>query len=204
MQAVQVFQSAPLIRVVVVDDSAIVRGLIVNELDKHPEVEVVGRAANGQAAISEVERLRPDVVVLDLEMPVMDGMTALPLILEAHPGVRGVIASTLSQRNARISLEALTLGAHDYVPKPQTGSLVSAEAFHTELAQKVLALGAVQPKSAPASVQVASSGARIQPRVLAIGGSTGAPPALLSLFEALRGLPLPILLTQHMPPTRPG
>lgn len=183
------------------DDSAIVRGLIVNELDKHPDVAIVGRAANGQAAVTEVERLKPDVVVLDLEMPVMDGMTALPLILKAHPGVRVVIASTLSQRNARISLEALTLGAHDYVPKPQNGSLVSAEAFHNELAQKVLALGAASPASSAPPVQIAPASARMTPRVLAIGGSTGAPPALLALFEALRGLSLPILLTQHMPPT---
>ncbi|RZJ97889.1 MAG: chemotaxis-specific protein-glutamate methyltransferase CheB, partial [Brevundimonas sp.] len=157
------------------------------------------RAANGQAAVAETARLRPDVVVLDLEMPVMDGMTALPLILAAHPGVKVIIASTLSQRNARISLEALTQGAHDYVPKPQSGSLATAQDFHRELAEKVTALGRVERVPA-APARIATGAVRQAPRVLAIGGSTGAPPALLSLFEALRGVDLPILLTQHMPP----
>lgn len=195
------------VRVLVVDDSAIVRGLIISQLETHPGLLVVGRAANGEAAVQETRRLRPDVVVLDLEMPVMDGMAALPLILAANPGVRVIIASTLSQRNARISLEALTVGAQDYVPKPQTGSLVGAETFHRELAQKVLALGrsaTQQPEQRTPVAAPATDRRLATPRVLAIGGSTGAPPALLSLFEGLRGLNLPILLTQHMPPNFTG
>lgn len=198
MSALSRLLATPPIRVLVVDDSAIVRGLIISGLETWPGIVIAGRAANGQAAVDETARLRPDVVVLDLEMPVMDGMTALPLILAAHPGVKVIIASTLSQRNARISLEALTQGAHDYVPKPQSGSLATAQDFHRELAEKVTALGRIE--AGPVTpVRVATSMMRQAPKVLAIGGSTGAPPALLSLFEALRGLDLPILLTQHMP-----
>ncbi|MFN3353301.1 MAG: response regulator, partial [Brevundimonas sp.] len=134
-------EAEPPITVLVVDDSAVVRGLIIAELEKAGDVRVIGRAANGQAAISELERLKPDVIVLDLEMPVMDGITALPELLKRRPDVRIVVASTLSQRNARISLEALQAGAHDYVPKPGTGSLVAAQEFHQELGAKVRALG---------------------------------------------------------------
>lgn len=198
MSALASLPSPSPIRILVVDDSAIVRGLIISGLETQADMVVAGRAANGQAAVAETARLRPDVVVLDLEMPVMDGMTALPLILQAHPSVRVVIASTLSQRNARISLEALTRGAHDYVPKPQSGSLATAADFHRELAQKVRALGSAERAAAPPVVRTTATAQGV-PKVLAIGGSTGAPPALIHLFEALRGIDLPILLTQHMP-----
>ena len=191
------------ITVLVVDDSAVVRGLIIAELEKGGDIRVVGRASNGQIAIAEAERLKPDVVVLDLEMPVMDGMTALPGLIKAHPDVRIVVASTLSQRNARISLEALQAGAHDYVPKPGAGSLVAAEAFHSELGLKVRALGRARRPSTPRPAGLpprTPPAGRAAPSALAIGGSTGAPPVLLTLFEGLKGVTQPILVTQHMPP----
>lgn len=198
----------------VVDDSAVVRGLIIQRLEADPEVRVVARAAHGQAALHELDRCEVDVVVLDLEMPVMDGMTALPLLLAKRPGLKVVIASTLSRRNAAISLEALSKGAADYLPKPETGSLVNAEAFDRELLGKVKALGeaARRRSAAPTVAAAASAPLRLVPpltapsalrvAVIAVGGSTGAPPVLMQLMADLKDGPRqPILITQHMPPT---
>jgi two-component system chemotaxis response regulator CheB len=196
----------PVVRVLVVDDSAIVRGLISRQLETDPAIKVVASAPHGEAALSELGRREVDVVLLDIEMPVMDGLTALPLILAAHPKVKVIIVSTLTRRNAEISLRALQLGASDYVTKPE-GGLGSAEDFKREVTTKVKALGAKRQ-----SVLGAVSGAaaltthrpivRAQPTALAIGSSTGGPPALLTLFEALKGgVKQPIFLTQHMPPT---
>lgn len=203
----------------VVDDSAVVRGLIARQLSEDPEFEVVCTASNGELALRELSRHAVDVVVLDIEMPVMDGITALGEILRTHPGVRVIMASTLTRRNAEISLKALQLGAADYVTKPETG-LAGAEAFRRELAEKIKALGrprraipqAAAPPAPPgqprtvAAVWPRSGGVRRErqrrPELLAIGASTGGPPALLRLFEALRGADrIPILLTQHMPAT---
>jgi two-component system chemotaxis response regulator CheB len=199
---------APRVRVMVVDDSAIVRGLIVQTLERDPALRVVARAANGEAALIELARTAVDVVVLDIEMPVMDGLTALPLILKLQPEARVVMASTLTRRNARISLQALQAGAADYVPKPETGGLVGADEFARELTAKVKALGRRGATPAPttptiaATVRPAPLSPPVRPQVVAIGGSTGAPPALMSLFEALKGeLEQAVLLTQHMPPT---
>lgn len=191
----------------VVDDSAVVRGLIVQTLERDPALSVVARAANGEAALVELARTAVDVVVLDIEMPVMDGLTALPLILQRQPDVKVVMASTLTRRNARISLQALQAGAADYVPKPETGGLVGAEDFARELTAKVKALGrAAPPATTPAAaapvVRPAPLSPPVRPQVVAIGGSTGAPPALMSLFADLKGeLEQAVLLTQHMPPT---
>lgn len=201
--------SAPRIRVMVVDDSAVARGLMIRFLEADRAIEVVGRAMDGASALSELARVRPDVVVLDIEMPGMDGLTALPLILKTQPGVRVLMASTLTTRNARISLDALQAGASDYVPKPDGGALVRAEDFQRELVAKVKALGHASPlrcsnpsqggPGAPMALAPRAVGPR--PGVLLIGGSTGAPPVLMGIAAATAGVSQPILLTQHMPPT---
>src|SRR5690606_17454429 len=130
-------------RVMVVDDSAVIRGLLTRALEEDPEISVVASVANGQMAVSSVARNEIDVVVLDIEMPVMDGLTALPKLLEARPGVQVVMASTLTRKNADTSLKAMRAGAADYVAKPSSGSeLNSAEGFKRELVAKVKALGA--------------------------------------------------------------
>jgi two-component system chemotaxis response regulator CheB len=195
------------IRVLVVDDSAVVRGLISRQLDADPEIRVVATAANGELALAELRRRLVDVVVLDIEMPVMDGLKALSRIVEEHKGVRVIMASTLTRRNAEISLRALHLGASDYIAKPETG-LTGAEDFKRELTSKVKALAARRPRPPPASTPPRSSDfvrtrfEKARPVVLAIGASTGGPTALAKLFESLRGaVEQPILLTQHMPPT---
>ena len=190
----------------VVDDSAIVRGLIVQMMETSPEIEVVARASNGQVALAEMDRIEIDLIVLDLEMPVMDGMTALPLILAKQPGLPVIVASTFSRRNARISLEALQRGAADYIPKPETGTLVNADDFRRQLLETVQALGRrprghtpVQTPTAPTRRPTSNA---VRPAVIAIGGSTGAPPVLIRLFTELKAGPdQAILVTQHMPAT---
>ena len=126
------------IRVMLVDDSAIIRGLLARILQEDPAIEIVATAANGEQAIKNLERYDPEVIVLDIEMPVMDGLTALPKILECDPRVKVIVASTLSQRNAQISIKALQAGATDYIPKPSsTGEINKGMDFRHELLEKV-------------------------------------------------------------------
>ena len=132
------------IRVLVVDDSTVIRGLIARSLEADPAIKVVATAANGKMAIDEVARNEIEVVVLDIEMPVMDGMTALPQLLQARPGLQVIMASTLTLKGASISMKALSRGAADYVPKPSsTGEINSAADFKRELISKVKSWGAV-------------------------------------------------------------
>ena len=130
------------VRVMVVDDSVVVRGLIGRWIDEDPALAVVASHRNGKLAVDDVARSNPDVVVLDVEMPEMDGITALPLLLKAKPGLVVVMASTLTRRNAEISLKCLSLGAADYVPKPESNSGVTTSSdFRTEVIQKIKTLG---------------------------------------------------------------
>lgn len=200
-------EAAP-ISVMVVDDSAIVRGLISRQIDAAEGMAVAASASGAAMALNTLKTRRVDVIVLDIEMPQMDGITALPLILAAQPGVKVLIASTLSRRNAEISLRALSLGAADYLPKPD-GAPDAKETFNRELVEKIRALGG---KGATAPVRVAPAAPLAaaprawappaRPSVVAIGGSTGAPPVLISIFQQLgTRIDQPILLTQHMPAT---
>ena len=106
------------IKVMIVDDSAVVRGLVARWIEEEAGLEVVARHANGRLAVEDIVRSAPDIVLLDIEMPVMDGLEALPLLLEARRETRVLMVSTLTRRNAEISLKALSLGALDYVPEP--------------------------------------------------------------------------------------
>ncbi len=194
------------VSVMVVDDSAVVRGFMVRLIQGESDMVVAAQASDGAMAVDALARHPVDVIVLDIEMPVMDGLTALPKLLALRPGVKVVIASTLSRRNAEISLKALALGAADYIPKPEAGSaLFSADDFKRELLAKVRALGArrgaVQGAPTPQPRIAGPAAARVT--AVAIGGSTGAPPMLQEIFRALRGrlAGVPIFVTQHMPPT---
>jgi two-component system chemotaxis response regulator CheB len=206
------------VRVLVCDDSAVIRGLLARLLEADGAVEIVGTAANGRDALALQARARPDVVVLDIEMPVMDGLAALPALLKADPAVQVVMASTLTTRGADVTLKALRLGAADYVPKPSAvGGIASGEGFRRELVEKVKALGraAVRRRSAPLRPRLAPHapaaaappailrrvGARA-PDLVAIGASTGGPQALFRVMRDLgAGFHLPVLITQHMPAT---
>ena len=207
-QAAALPAAAPL-RVMVVDDSAVVRGLITRILTSDPRIEVAASCSNGQMAVAQAARKAMDVIILDIEMPVMDGLAALPKLQEVNPHARVIMASTLTQRNAAISLRALTLGATDYIAKPTTDKLNASEDFRRDLIQKVIALGQRKP-AAPAALQrlpvapVLSSHAKAahRPRIIAIGSSTGGPQALLSLLGALpASVECPIVIAQHMPAT---
>ena len=139
--------TASAIRVMVVDDSAVIRGLITRMLEADPEISVVASVGNGQLAVNQLERHPKliDVIILDIEMPVMDGLTALPLLLKVDPNIKVIMASTLTKRNAEISLRALSAGATEYVPKPSTARDLSGgeNDFKRELLNKVKSLGAV-------------------------------------------------------------
>ena len=211
--------SEPQIHVMVVDDSAVVRGLVTRLLESDPGIKVMASVANGQFAVSQLARTPVDVVILDIEMPVMDGLTALPKLLEVDPGIKVIMASTLTLRNAEVSIRAMELGAADYVPKPSASRDISGGAdFRRELLEKVRTLGqgrsrerpraAVRaPVARPAAQQPAAPIAlraegTQRPDILAIGSSTGGPQALLSLFKAIpSSMRVPIVITQHMPAT---
>lgn len=210
------------IRVMLVDDSAVIRSLMYRILSTDPAIHVSASAANGYTAIQLFRQADIQVIVLDIEMPVMDGLSAIPKLLEIDPDVRIIIASTLTMRNAEISLKALELGAIDYIPKPTTRKEIGDEGdFKRELLAKVRSHG-VRPRLRPrvvpsASVPLGPPPAVLKqppraivlrkpgsqrPQIVAIGSSTGGPQAL---FTLLRGLPqtlsVPIVVTQHMPPT---
>jgi two-component system chemotaxis response regulator CheB len=130
------------IRVMVVDDAVVIRGLLTRWLDEAPEMSVVASHRNGKLAVDDILKSNPDVVVLDIEMPEMDGLTALPLMLAKKRDLAIIMASTLTRRNAEVSLKALSLGAADYVPKPESTSEVTTSVdFRRELLEKVKALG---------------------------------------------------------------
>ncbi len=193
----------PRARVMVCDDSVTIRGALTRMLEADPGIEVVARVENGRAAVDQVRAARADVVVLDIEMPVMDGITALPLILRADPGVRIIMASTLTTRGAEIALRALRLGASDYVPKPSSIGTTGDDAFQRELVAKVKGLARMRRQfPAAARPPIAMRAAASMPaRLLAVGSSTGGPQALFALVQGLgKSLPVPVVMTQHMPP----
>ena len=181
----------PPIRVMVVDDSAVVRGLVSRWIEEEPGLEVVARHANGKLAVEDVMRSVPDIVLLDIEMPVMDGLEALPLLLRARPGMRVLMVSALTKRNAEISFKALALGALDYVPKPDSNREITIEPdFRREVIQKIKALGRVGKRPGRgegfAAAEARSETSQelpafrrrlfslVPPRVIAIGSSTWA------------------------------
>ncbi len=132
----------------VVDDSAVIRGFITRFLETDPLIKVVASASNGEMAVRNIGLYKPEVVLLDIEMPVMDGLTALPKLLHAQPDTQIVMASTLTRYNAEISLRALKEGAVDYVPKPETNREVNASIdFRKEIVEKVKAYGAARRKA---------------------------------------------------------
>jgi two-component system, chemotaxis family, protein-glutamate methylesterase/glutaminase len=198
--------SATAARVMICDDSAVIRGALARILESDPGITVVAKVENGRLAVDQVRAARVDVIVLDIEMPVMDGLTALPQLLRADPGVRVIMASTLTTRGAEIALRALRLGASDYVPKPSSIGTVSDDGFKRELLEKVKGLARMRRRvAAPARVRaplVLLPPPRIPARLLAVGSSTGGPQALFTLVQGLgRNLGVPVVITQHMPAT---
>src|SRR5437016_12710313 len=141
------------LRVMVVDDSIVIRGLISRWIESEPDMVVAASLRTGLDAVNQIERINPDVAVLDIEMPELDGISALPLLLAKKRNLVIIMASTLTRRNAEISFKALSLGASDYIPKPEsTREAGAAEIFRHDLIQKIRHLGAkVRRAAAPAS-----------------------------------------------------
>ena len=207
------------VRVIVVDDSLVIRGFITRALDADPAFKVVASASNGQIAVDTLQRTPADVIILDIEMPIMDGLTAIPKLKAIDPAVQIVMASTLTQRNAEISIKALELGATDYLPKPSAREMAVPNDFQRDLREKVKELGAIAVRKGVRQTTVRSTssayGGHVEkkkitllpmptqrPAVIAIGSSTGGPQALFEVIKVMgSSLPQPIVITQHMPPS---
>lgn len=192
------------IRVLLVDDSAVMRSLLRMVLDAKPSIEIAGAAASGPEGLAEFERLRPDLVVLDIEMPGMNGLDVLSGIRQRDRRVPVIMCSTLTERGARVTLDALTRGATDYVTKPaaQKGIREGVETLSRELLPKITALFRARPvvASGPRVASVAAVAQRQSPRVVVVGVSTGGPAALEALLPQFpASFPLPVLIVQHMP-----
>ena len=212
----------------VVDDFVVIRGLISRWIASEPDMVVAASLRTGLDAVNQIERVNPDIAVLDIEMPELDGISALPQLLAKKRDLIIIMASTLTRRNAEISFKALSLGASDYIPKPEsTREPAAAEIFHHDLIQKIRHLGAKvrrtamaasspplapaldrtreplpRPQAAQPPIALRALGKQA-PRVLLIGSSTGGPQALMTLVTEIGPLidRFPVLITQHMPPT---
>jgi two-component system chemotaxis response regulator CheB len=217
------------IRVMIVDDAIVVRRLLTRWISAEPDMMVAACACTGREAVEQVENCNPDVVVLDVDMPELDGISALPLLLKKKRDLVVIMASTLTRRSAEVSLRALSLGAADYVPKPEAAPDASTSlAFHRELIDKVRSLGrrgrslarqwkpdaglhhplpAPRRRTSPSQAEIAPFNLRpfsaAMPRALLIGSSTGGPQALSTLIGQIDATieRAPILITQHMPAT---
>src|SRR5712672_4669241 len=141
------------LRVMVVDDSVVIRGMISRWISAEPDMEVTASLRTGLDAVNQLDRVNPDVAVLDIEMPELDGISALPRLLAKKRDLVIIMASTLTRRNAEISFKALSLGASDYIPKPEsTREAAAAATFHHDLIQKIRHLAAkVRRVASPAS-----------------------------------------------------
>jgi two-component system chemotaxis response regulator CheB len=197
----------PQISVLVVDDSVVIRRLVTDALQAEPDIRVVGTAPNGKVALAKIDQLAPDVVTLDIEMPVMDGLTTIKEIRKTHAKLPVIMFSTLSVAGGAATLEALSSGASDYVTKPANVGSVreSMASVREQLVPRIRALAGRRAPSArmPAhpAVTVAPSGPPQRIELLAVGCSTGGPEALTTVLTRLPAdLPVPVVVVQHMPP----
>ncbi|MBU6234559.1 MAG: chemotaxis-specific protein-glutamate methyltransferase CheB [Alphaproteobacteria bacterium] len=217
----------------VVDDSAVIRGMITRIIESDPYIKVVTTAANGELAVQGYAEYKPDVVIMDIEMPVMDGITALGHIIGKFPDAKIIMCSTLTLENAEISLKAMSIGAVDYIPKPtSTTEINKSSDFHNSIIQLIRSFGKPLPAGAEAKAIASKQPSAAQnlqqkskfvlppagatfalrpappagwkPRLLAIGSSTGGPQALFDFLKPLKGIKIPVVITQHMPPTFTG
>lgn len=207
-----------MISVVVADDSAVVRRLVSGVLNGAPDIRVIGMAHNGAQAIELVAELKPDLLTLDVEMPVMDGLAAMRELHRRFPRLPVVMVSTLTQQGASITLDALAAGARDYVTKPTNSASFadSLDDLRDQLIPRIRALTMRRPllppprqplartlpgrDAAPAVKERRRASAR-PTQVLAIGSSTGGPDALSRVLGSITERPsVPIVAVQHMPP----
>lgn len=229
------------IKVMIVDDSAVIRGFLGKLLDGDPDFEVLNTAANGQIAIDRLKKDKHDIILLDVEMPIMDGLTAIPQLMATQPNIKIIMCSTLTTKNAETTLKALALGAVDCIAKPSTTQdMYAKDTFRNILIHTMKEIAGIKnphptalsrptTTSAPSTarpltadesqktetqkyVSLNRAGKTVQllpsdkgysgkPELLAIGSSTGGPNALFALIPHLKGIQIPVVITQHMPPT---
>ena len=182
------------IRVMVVDDAVVVRGLVSRWVEEEPGLELAASLRNGKEAVDQLERVNPDVVILDVEMPVLDGIAALPQLLAKKRNLVVIMASTLTRRNAEVSLKALSLGAADYIPKPESNrGVTTSPTFRRELIEKIRQLGGRKKRkeeprfristTQPASAPAAPAAPRLRPALAPVGEAVAPshPPSLVQL-----------------------
>jgi two-component system chemotaxis response regulator CheB len=196
------------IRILVVDDSVVVRRLLCEVLSADPQLEVVATASDGRIALAKIAQLHPDIITLDVEMPVMNGLETLVELRKSNSKLPVVMFSTLTERGAAATLDALSLGASDYVTKPihSSGPASAMAAIQAELVPKIKALcagAAGKPilVSPPRLLPPLRKPAHRRIEIVAIGTSTGGPNALAAVLPCIpRDFPVPIVMVQHMPP----
>jgi len=196
------------LRVLVVDDAVVVRKIVADVLSADPDIEIAGTAPNGRIALQKITQVNPDVVTLDVEMPEMDGIATLKALRQTHKQLPVIMFSTLTERGANATIDALVAGASDYVTKPaNVGSVgMAQQRVRDELIPKIKSLcriavrdHAATPPAERASGHAAADAGAVD--VVAIGVSTGGPNALAGILPQLpKGFPVPIVLVQHMPP----
>ncbi len=201
--------SRPKFRILLVDDSSVVRRVLSDLISGDPQLEVAGTAPEGRTALKRIAELRPDLVVMDVEMPVMDGLTAVAEIRRTDRHLPIIMFSTLTHRGATATLDALTLGADDYVPKERNslGLAASMEDLRGDLLPKIHALclrglrrqGRIHAEPLP-PVRRLPRPAESQIEIVTVGVSTGGPDALSKLLPGIpQNLPVPVVMVQHMP-----
>jgi two-component system chemotaxis response regulator CheB len=207
LRTVRILQPGQKIRVLVVDDSVVIRRLVCHALEEVPDIEVVGVAANGRIALARIPQLNPDIITLDIEMPELDGLGMLKELRRRDRAIPVVMFSTMTERGASATFEALSLGADDYVTKASNGGSldVSLANLRHELVPKIRQFFAVtQPDAAPqeaSHLPAAPATVRSERRAVAIGVSTGGPAALAKVVPQFpAAFPVPIFIVQHMPP----
>ena len=194
-----------MIRVIVVDDSSFMRSILTRMLEKDKDIKVVETAANGEEAIDKIERVKPDVVTLDIEMPVMNGIEALTKIMATNP-VPVIVLSALTREGAEVTMEALNLGACDFMTKDISDGPLGMASKEAELIGKVKDVAKrrfsflVRRLELLKRPVLISRDKRSKHAVLSIGASTGGPPALQHILTSFpQNFPVPIVIAQHMP-----
>jgi two-component system, chemotaxis family, protein-glutamate methylesterase/glutaminase len=187
------------IRVLVVDDSLLMQRVLSDLLQSDGQVDVIGTARNGEEALEKIAILHPDVVTMDIEMPKMNGLTAVRRIMETNP-VPVVMISALTQREAQLTFKALEFGAIDYVPKPSGQISLNMDSVQEELLFKIKTAATANVAHMNPSLNICSSEHReIGEKIISIAASTGGPQAITKVLKALPADVPPILIVQHMP-----
>ncbi|GJL84296.1 MAG: chemotaxis response regulator protein-glutamate methylesterase 1 [Micavibrio sp.] len=214
------------IGVMLVDDSAVIRGILSKTLESDPAIKVVNSVSNGEMAVSAIKKANPHIIILDIEMPVMDGLTALPKLLEICPDAKVIMFSSLTEKGASVTMKAMTLGAVECLVKPNSSQETGeGTEFQKNLLNLIKGLvperqrtagddavtmprpsvpaAAIAPEPTAEKI-VLQQGAHIykgKPSVVAIGSSTGGPQALFEVIKSFKDFDVPIFITQHMPAT---